>query len=870
LVLVTLLEKVRRATQAEASSVALIEPATGDLVFRQAMGGATQAVIGLRMPPGEGVVGWVAQHRQSAKVDDATQDARVHSLPAETGFVTRSLVCVPLIVRDTVTGVLELVNSLRGHFTEDEVQLLESVAAQVVMVIENARLFETEHTARERLETLYRVGQAINSTLDADVILDRLTDEAVLATGASHGSALVAHLERGVFKRRSLRGYTAEQAEQARRDALPLERGVNGRAFRLQQPVYIDDVTSDPDYHPLIATTRSELAVPIVRGGQVIGNLDLQSPLVGAFHHIDLPFLQALTDQVAIALENARLFAETRRQMDELTIVSQVALVGAAGRPFDETVARATDALSRLWPEADLGFLFVDEHRERLRMHPSYINPGSLEQVLTSITLDQGLAGWAVQHQQPLRVGDVRQDGRYVERSANIRSEMVAPLVVGEQAVGVVNAELPEVDAFSGDDLRLLTTLAGQLAVIFEKARLDAALAEHTALLEQRVEERTAEIRRQQARTQEILDALRESETLYHSLVEVMPQNVCRKDLAGRFTFANHQFLSELNWTLADLIGKTDYDIHPLEQAEKFRRDDRLVIDSRQILEFVEERAAAGGRPIYVQSVKVPILNSAGEVNGVQITFWDVSERKRAEEEMRRALEKERELNVLKSQFVSLTSHEFRTPLTAILSSAEMLEHYGERWSVERRLEHLQRIQTAVKYMTGLLNDILVVAKAEANRLEFVPEPLDVVKFCRDMMEEFELADRGQHPLTFASVGPCGGARLDQQLLRHILSNLLTNALKYSPPGNPIEFNLTCGAGQVVLRIQDHGMGIPQEDQARLFETFHRARNARNIPGTGLGLTIVKRSVDLHGGTIEVQSEENVGTTVTVCLPIGA
>jgi GAF domain-containing protein len=136
---------------------------------------------------------------------------------------------------------------------------------------------------------------------------------------------------------------------------------VNGRAYRLRQPVYIDDVAVDPDYHPLIPTTRSELAVPIMRGGQVIGNLDLQSPNVNAFHAIDLQFLQALTDQVAIALENARLFTETQRQMDELTIVSQVALVGAAGRPFDETVARATDALSRLWPDAALGFLFVDE-----------------------------------------------------------------------------------------------------------------------------------------------------------------------------------------------------------------------------------------------------------------------------------------------------------------------------------------------------------------------------------------------------------------------------------------------------------------------------------------------------------------------------
>ncbi len=1003
LVLVTLLEKVRRATLAEASSVALIDKESGDLVFRQAMGGAAHAVVGLRLPLGEGIAGWVAQHRKSMKVDDAASDAQVHPLQNTVNFATQSLVCVPLLVRDTVTGVLELVNSQRGKFGQEDVQLLESVAAQTAIVIENVRLFEIEHTARERLETLYRIGQAINSTLDADTILDRLTDEAVQATQATHGSALVAHPERGVFERRSLRGYSAEQAEAARTDELPLDRGLNGRAYRLRQPVYIDDVTADPDYHPLISTTRAELAVPIMRGGQVLGNLDLQSFVVNAFRAIDVPFLQALTDQVAIALENARLFAETQRQMDELTIVSQVALVGAAGRPFDETVARATDALSQLWPQAVLGFLFVDESGQALRLHASYIHLTPECDPLTSVSFDQGLTGWAAREQRPIRVGDVTADPRcmspqeagqragHVAGTASVRSEMVAPLVVGTQVIGVVNVEMPSPDAFSGDDLRLLTTLAGQLAVIFEKARLDAALVEHAARLEQRVLERTAEIRREQTRTQAILDALgegvvvtdpqgtiqymnqameqttefsalealgqearlwqsdqtledvyqemwatvlagrtwagevvnrrkngeyysasltaapilttdggtaelvgvvsiqrditarkraesqreaalaalRESEALYHSLVEVMPQSLCRKDLAGRFTFANHQFLAELKWSLADLIGKTDFDIHPPALAEKYRRDDQQVITTGQILETIEERTVPGGKLLYVQTVKAPILNSAWNVIGVQITFWDVSDRIRAEEEMRRALEKERELNKLKSNFVSLTSHEFRTPLTAILSSAEMVEHYGDRWPPEKKLEHLHRIQTAVKNMTTLLNDILIVGKAEAGKLEFVPTPLDLVKFCRDLVEELQLTDKAAHVLTFNRQIECMQTRMDEILLRHILSNLLSNALKYSPPGSTVQFDLVCQTGQATFQITDQGIGIPPEDQTHLFEAFHRASNVRNIAGTGLGMAIVKKSVELHGGTIEIASQVDVGTTVTVSLPIG-
>jgi signal transduction histidine kinase len=236
--------------------------------------------------------------------------------------------------------------------------------------------------------------------------------------------------------------------------------------------------------------------------------------------------------------------------------------------------------------------------------------------------------------------------------------------------------------------------------------------------------------------------------------------------------------------------------------------------------------------------------------------------------ELRLALEKEKELNELKSRFISMTSHEFRTPLTTILGSAELLEHYSHKWPEEKKLVHFKRIHSNVQHLVQLLNDVLLIGQAEAGKLEFNPKPLDVVQLCCSLVEELQLSAGSEHTIAFSYQFPELESCLDEKLLRHILSNLLSNAIKYSPTGSTVNFKLVGQNGQVIFQIQDEGIGIPEEDQQHLFETFHRAKNVVNIPGTGLGLAIVKRSVDLHGGKISVKSEVGAGTTFTVTIPL--
>lgn len=245
-----------------------------------------------------------------------------------------------------------------------------------------------------------------------------------------------------------------------------------------------------------------------------------------------------------------------------------------------------------------------------------------------------------------------------------------------------------------------------------------------------------------------------------------------------------------------------------------------------------------------------------------------------AEVAIQLALAKEKELNQIKSRFVSVVSHEFRNPLNAILFSTELLERYESELSQERKQEYLHRIQLSVRRMSQLLNDVLTIGETESGGLPFNPQPIDLLQFCKDLIEELQFDRSPNCPihLTYKNADFLDSENLsfpylDENLLRHILANLLSNAIKYSPQGKNIDLNLTYNKEAIVFQIQDYGIGIPITDQSRLFDSFYRASNVKTIPGTGLGLSIVKQCVDLHGGTIEVISEVEKGTIFTVTLP---
>jgi signal transduction histidine kinase len=227
----------------------------------------------------------------------------------------------------------------------------------------------------------------------------------------------------------------------------------------------------------------------------------------------------------------------------------------------------------------------------------------------------------------------------------------------------------------------------------------------------------------------------------------------------------------------------------------------------------------------------------------------------------------EKELNRLKGNFVSMVTHEIRTPLALILSSSQILSRYLDRLAPVKRVEHLQTIAAAVSRMNALMEDVLTFSKAEAGRMTFNPVLLDLSSFFARLVDEALSATNRRCPVELA-VNGCPAARGDENLLRHIFANLLSNAVKYSPPGVPVIFAVSRHEGDAVFLVQDHGQGIPAGDREHLLTPFYRGKNVATTPGTGLGLVIVRHCVERHGGSLTVESAENAGTTVRVRLPL--
>jgi two-component system sensor histidine kinase/response regulator len=380
--------------------------------------------------------------------------------------------------------------------------------------------------------------------------------------------------------------------------------------------------------------------------------------------------------------------------------------------------------------------------------------------------------------------------------------------------------------------------------------------------------------------------SLRDSEALYHSLVEALPVYLFRKDRYGRFTFANGPFCAEVKLSLAELLGKTDRDLYPAELAEKYMRDDRRIMETGQVFETIEEHIGTDGGTTYVSVLKVPLRDSNQEIIGVQGIFWDVTPRLKAEEALRQAKEAAEAASRAKSEFLANMSHEIRTPMNAIIGLTELL--LDTPLNAEQR-DYLQTIKKSADALLSVINDILDFSKIEAGKLELEYSPFDLRESLGDTLNTLALRAH-QKGLELACHIASDVPEIvigDPVRLRQILINLVGNAIKFTEcgevvvdvavsrltrkeaaeaPALPFESRLNEEDSTHCLlhfSVRDTGIGIPADKQAQIFEAFTQADGSttRRYGGTGLGLAISSRLVQRMGGRIWVESEPGRGST---------
>lgn len=406
----------------------------------------------------------------------------------------------------------------------------------------------------------------------------------------------------------------------------------------------------------------------------------------------------------------------------------------------------------------------------------------------------------------------------------------------------------------TGEDLRVVALITD---ISTRKEAQDKILLANKEL-EEGVKQRTKEL-------DEAVKALEESQHLYTLIAQNFPDgtiNVLDKNL--NYIFAEGKEFARSGIDRNRIIGLNYISLLPEGDSEKVQAELNRVFEGLPRTFDIEAHGNS-----YIMSA-VPLYDEDEGVNRILLVEKNVTEQKQAEKDMVAALKKERELNEMKSRFVSMASHEFRTPLATVLSSINLVSRHAEKGNQEGIEKHVGRIRNSVRNLTSILNDFLSLEKLEQGKVLFRPEDFDMCDLAASVADEMSgMTKEGQTIRLDCCKGECSGRMvygLDPQLIRNVMFNLLSNALKYSLENTEVVFSVDI-AESLILKVKDQGMGIPEAEQQHLFERFFRAKNATNIQGTGLGLNIVQKHVELMGGTIEFDSKLNKGTTFAITLP---
>ena len=692
-------------------------------------------------------------------------------------------------------------------------------------------------------EALRSVGAALNETLDSQEVLDRILSN--LDRVVPHDAARIILVEEGQVRIAGQKCST-QNGRELILPAVDIED--LQRVAQTACPAQVSYAAVQVAKPDAVLRVRSCVAVAILLAGQPIGFLILYSRHDNVFSAIHVERLQAFADYATVAIRNAQMYNALESSVIELTtlynatsfLLNASGIVDLANQIAQVVTLHIPDAHCSVWllrPESDqiecMACEGVIEHVDALE-----------EASPIAEALRQG---------RTVYIPNFARDPRYALRQTEVQSELVIPLRGQSGIVGMLNLQSRQANAFDQRDQRILIAFAERATIAVENMRLYDTIHQFAIDREQQVIERTAELNRAKERVEAILNS--SSDTIILSL----PDGRIQQSNQAFYDLFEYQIDEEYNWPLMRLVVPDSQErlIKALQSACSGHRPQRLEVTA----------CSKNGNQFAADLVLSPIYkHGSGECWAIVCSLRDISDRKRMEEELRQALAQERELRELKMRFISMTSHEFRTPLATIMATTSLLRNYLDRMDEDKKARQFEKIEQQINYMTHLLNDVLTIGRFEAGKTPVDLMPMYLHEFFEEMAEEF-VQTQPAHHLAFSCDGQPSLTLVDTKLMREIVNNLLSNAAKYSPEGSTVFFDLSYQPEAVIFSVRDEGIGIPEADQTHLFEAFHRAENVGTTPGTGLGLSIVKHAVEVHGGTITVESQVNRGTAFIVRIP---
>jgi PAS domain S-box-containing protein len=690
------------------------------------------------------------------------------------------------------------------------------------------------------LMTVVKASQAVSGEILLGKLIETLMVIAVEHAGAERGLLILPRRDDYQIEAEATtsREKVLVDLGQAPAAASKLPMSILNYVIRTRQSVILDDaLVQNPfseDENLRWKRPRSILCVPLVKQTKLMGVLYLENRLAPrVFTPNHLATLELLASQAAISLDHARLYSDLTQENSD--------------RRKAEEALRASEERWRRFFESSSAGIALNAPDGR------YITANLALQKILGYTEEelQGLNVLNVTHQEDRSATEGRLAGCTEGQQSVHRIEKRFIRKEG----GVIWADVSTV--FVPTTGNTPGFCANVVVDITERKRAEANLAQLNASLEKRVAERTIELGR--------------SEEKFRALFEGTSQAVVLHDEDGILE-ANPSWLRLLGYSsLADVIGKHAVELSaPIqpggERAEILatKHIANALANGSERFEWTVLRHDGGALPLEIFLTRIQF----GDRQLIQAVCNDITVRKHAESELLQTLAREKELGQLRSNFVSLVSHEFRTPLGIIQSSAEILEDYFDRLEPSERAEHLQSIRKNTRRMAGTMEEVLLLGSFDAGRMEFGPATLGLRTFVQTLVAEVLSATGHRCPIELTLLEMPREIEGDERLLRHILTNLLTNAVKYSGAGRAVRLEIARAGAEMVCTIRDQGIGIPEADLAWLFNAFHRGHNVADRPGTGLGLVIVKRCVDLHRGKILMESKVGKGTTITVRLPM--